>query len=350
MSLYKFFSNQLRTSEFKRIESVLCQWIREVSDLVILRYLEDDYDSNRRGLLLDDIEYQFENLDWEIVAEDLLNDEIPSPLFKWLEYLDSTFEEDESLGVEDLFEEFIEFLEAKNLIEILGTRYPTNILKYWKKNNPQVTVYRRSDDGSLYEITKMARTARSKVAGEVRFVKDKSEGSQWAWSDSGASERNISPDFAFNPKKVKSLAKVLRATTAGLGHTLSAYSCFTKLKSADISPDGALGGKGYVFKIADMRKAYMNAVEALSALSDTLYDEMQAPHWSAVSRQESPEERAEVEQIILDAEEIREDPQDWAEEQEEEMDEPMGKTAKLKSLQAKNFLVTRIVNKYMEWE
>jgi hypothetical protein len=169
---------------------------------------------------------------------------------------------------------------------------------------------------------RVARRAMIRTAGEVRFIKDKSgDSSQWAWNDSGPQERKITPDFAFNPKNTKPLAKVLRSTNAALGHAMAAYSVFTKLKSADISPDGALGGKGYIQKIADMRRSYMNLTEALSALSDTLYDEIRAPHWAAISRQEDPEEREEVENIVEDAVDIKSDPEGWAEEQEDQMDE-----------------------------
>lgn len=170
--------------------------------------------------------------------------------------------------------------------------------------------------------TRVARRAMIRTAGEVRFIKDKSgDASQWAWNDSGPQERKITPDFAFNPRNTKPLAKVLRSTAASMGHAMSAYAVFTKIKSADISPDGSLGGKGYIQKITEMRRAYMNVVEALSALTDTIYDEIRAPHWAAVSRQEDPEERDEVEQIVGDAMEIKEDPEAWAEEQEEAMDE-----------------------------
>ena len=162
----------------------------------------------------------------------------------------------------------------------------------------------------------------ARTAGEVRFIKDKSgDSNQWAWNDAGPQERKIYPDFAFDPRNTKPLARVLRATNAALGHAMSAYSTFAKIKSADVSPDGSLGGKGYIAKIAEMRRAYMNCVEALSALSDTLYDEIRAPHWAAVSRQEDPEEREEVEQIVGDALEINKDPEGWAEDQEESMDE-----------------------------
>lgn len=163
--------------------------------------------------------------------------------------------------------------------------------------------------------------SRSKVAGEVRFIKDKSnDANGWAWNDTGPQERKITPDFAFNPKNTKPLARVLRATNAAMGHAVGAYNIFTKLKSADVSPDGSLGGKGYIQKISEMRRAYMNVVEALSSLSDTIYDEIRAPHWAAVSRQEDPEERKEVEDIVEEAMEIKDNPEEWAQEQEEEMD------------------------------
>lgn len=188
----------------------------------------------------------------------------------------------------------------------------------------------------------VARRSMIRTAGEVRFIKDKSnDSSQWAWGDKGTQERQITPDFAFDPRNTKPLAKVLRSTNAALGHSMSAYAIFTKIKSADVSPDGSLGGKGYVQKIAEMRRAYMNVIEALSAISDTLYDEIRAPHWAAVSRQEDPEERAEVEQIVDDAVEIKQDPEGWAEDQEEEMDEEneeemAAKAVKLSSYKARS--------------
>lgn len=162
----------------------------------------------------------------------------------------------------------------------------------------------------------------SRTAGEVRFIKDKSgDSTQWAWQDQGEQGRTIYPDYSFDPRKAKVLAKVMRSTTAAMGHAMAAYEQFSKLKSGDISPDGKLGGKGYIQRIPEMRRAYMNVVEALSALADTLYDEVRAPHWTAVSRQETPQEQAEVEQIVQDALDIKEDPEGWAEQAESEMDE-----------------------------
>ena len=106
-----------------------------------------------------------------------------------------------------------------------------------------------------------------------------------------------------------------------MGHAISASNTFAKIKSADVSPDGSLGGKGYIQKIADMRRAYMNAVEALSALSDTLHDEIKAPHWHQEITDGGPRERAEVQDILQDAAKVEEDPEGWAEEEEESMED-----------------------------
>lgn len=161
-----------------------------------------------------------------------------------------------------------------------------------------------------------------KKAGEVIFKKDRGgDASSWAYADHHPSKREIPGDFNYSPNSQKPLAEVLRGTLAALGHCLSAYNTFAKLKSARLSPDGSLGGRGYIMKIVDMRKQFMNTVEALSALSDTLYDEINAPHWSLLTRQEDADAKAEVSALIQDAEAIRKDPEAWA---DEEMAEEFG--------------------------
>lgn len=164
------------------------------------------------------------------------------------------------------------------------------------------------------ERRKLIRSVRKKTAGEVRFIKDQGNTADgWAWGGTPPNQRNMDEGHQFNPKHSKELAKILRATVSSLGHALSAYRDFTKLKSRDVSPDGSLGGRGYIMQIKDMRKQFMNITEALSALSDTLYDEITADHWAIAKSQI-------VEEIISQAEEIKEDPEQWAEEQEVEAD------------------------------
>jgi hypothetical protein len=168
----------------------------------------------------------------------------------------------------------------------------------------------------------VSRRGHAKSAGEVIFKKDRGDDiGSWAYNDVPPSQREIPADFNYSPSHQKPLVKILRATLAALGHTLSGYNSFAKVKSARVSPDGSLGGRGYIQKIMDMRKQYMNCVEALSGLSDTIYDEVHAPHWSVMSRQEEDEEKDDVRALIQDAEMIRKDPQEWA---DQEMAEEFG--------------------------
>jgi len=166
------------------------------------------------------------------------------------------------------------------------------------------------------------RSQRVKTAGEVRFIKDRgSDDKNWGWGVPGPEKRKMDPDFKFDARKLQPLARTLRSTLMSMGHALSAYDSFTRLKSAALSPDGNLGGRGYIQKIAEMRRAFMNVVEALSSLSDTLYDEIHAPHWSSEHVTDQPREREQVQEIMEDVEEIKADPEDWAEGEEAEMDE-----------------------------
>jgi hypothetical protein len=184
----------------------------------------------------------------------------------------------------------------------------------------------------LPDPKKIAELAMKRQAGEVRFIKDRGgDSKEWAWNPPGASKREIDSDFVFNANYLKPLAQTMRASLMALGHATSAHNTFVKIKSSDISPDGSLGGRGYIQKISDMRRNLMNVVEALSSLTDTMYDELKAPHWNPEAVDTGPREREEVDQILEDAQEIRQDPEAWAEEEEAEMDEgvQMKRTANL---------------------
>lgn len=165
-------------------------------------------------------------------------------------------------------------------------------------------------------LLRKAAAGMTRTAGEVRFIKDRSDDAgQWAFSPPGASKREITHDFEFNPKYLKPLAKCLRATNSALGFALSAYTDFAKMSSRKVSGDGLLGGKGYVQKISDMRRQYMNIVEALSAMSDTLKDEVDAPHWAEVSRHLPRQESQEIEEDLDEAQDIKQDPEGWADQE-----------------------------------
>lgn len=199
---------------------------------------------------------------------------------------------------------------------------------------------------------------RTKTAGEIRFIKDQGANhgkASWGWEDyrmSPPQKRHITSDFDFKVHRVPTLARVLRSTVASLGHAMKGYETFCKLKSADISPDGALGGRGYIMKISDMRRQYVNVLEALSTMSDTFDDEIRAPHWKVLMAR-NPSKGEEVQDIVDDAHQIKEDPEAWAAEQEQEMDvekDEDGKSAipRVASTNREHRMRVSIANRYLE--
>jgi hypothetical protein len=201
---------------------------------------------------------------------------------------------------------------------------------------------------------KIARIASlTKTAGEVRFVKDRSgDAKEWAWAAPGASERKISENFIFNAKELKPLALTLRSALMALGHVTSAHARFVKVKSRNVSPDGALGGMGYVQKIPDMRRQLMNCIEVLSAITDTLHDELHAPHWHPAEDTMTPRDRDEVKQIVEESQDIKDDPENWAVEEEEEDLQEIKKSVKTasKSVPVIDYVIQDILSSVNELE
>lgn len=97
--------------------------------------------------------------------------------------------------------------------------------------------------------------------------------------DETSAKRSIPKDYSYDPKALKPMARMLWAMSVSLGHALTAYRMFVRLKSSTISPDGLIGGRGYVMSVKDVRNKLYEACEALSAISDTVHDEVTAKHW-----------------------------------------------------------------------
>ena len=148
---------------------------------------------------------------------------------------------------------------------------------------------------------------RTKTAGEIRFVKDQ-----------GPEEREIPSDFAYKAKYVKPLNKIVWSLSCAMGHLTSAQSDFNKIKAVNISPDGKLGGKGYIQPISEIRTNLAQAVETISNTIDTIHDEVNGDHWKPTVESLSPSDKAEVEELQQDSEEIIEDPESYADKEYKE--------------------------------
>ncbi len=135
-------------------------------------------------------------------------------------------------------------------------------------------------------------------------------------TSSNALKRELNVDYQFKARNLKPLAKILWSLSVSLGHLTSAASRFFKLKSVNISPDGALGGKGYVRSIKTLRKDLYDAEELLSSLIDTIHDEVNADHWKAVIKKLPPKKKREVQKEIAEADEIIHNPKKIQEEED----------------------------------
>lgn len=143
----------------------------------------------------------------------------------------------------------------------------------------------------------------------------------------GMTKRAIPKDYPYDPKSVKPLARTLWATSVALGHALTAYRQFSRIKSASVSPDGKLGGMGYIQGVDKIRGVLHQACEFLSQVADTLDDEIKAPHWKPRMSQLDEEEQSDIDTLLEDAQRIMDDPGDAAQDDLEDLEEGMQKHA-----------------------
>jgi SMC interacting uncharacterized protein involved in chromosome segregation len=128
-----------------------------------------------------------------------------------------------------------------------------------------------------------------------------------ASKQAASSRREIPEDFKYNKKKLKHLKHVLHNVNVALGTLVSAHNEFSRVKGPDISPDGMLGGLGYILPIKDIKEALNGCIRNLSDISDSLADELTNPHWET-------EDDSEVKKLIKEKEEIEEKVEEEVEE------------------------------------
>src|SRR5512135_22244 len=142
---------------------------------------------------------------------------------------------------------------------------------------------------------------RVRTAGKIEFVKD-----------TGPIRRDIRvQDFKWTPEALRELAKILWASQRAQSYAMAAFRLFSKMPSAQISPDGLLGGRGYIQNIKDMRTSLAQAAEVLSAFTDTVDDEINGQHWQGAS--EGP-----AKEILDQTEEVKQNTAGFVEEEFQE--------------------------------
>lgn len=97
--------------------------------------------------------------------------------------------------------------------------------------------------------------------------------------DFSLTTRNIS-QFTPSKENLIELVKIEEKLNICLKFLSDSLSDFYKMKSIDISPDGKLGGRGYVLEIPQIRSMLYESVDNISNIIDALYDEISGNHWS----------------------------------------------------------------------
>lgn len=119
---------------------------------------------------------------------------------------------------------------------------------------------------------RLASCSKIRTAGRIEFVRDQ-----------GPVRRDIRvQNYEWKPDSLRNLTKLLWAIERSHGYGLSAFRLLSKSPSSELSPDGLLGGNGYIQQIKEMRTNLSSSVEVLSSLIDTIHDEISAFHWSSI--------------------------------------------------------------------
>ena len=124
----------------------------------------------------------------------------------------------------------------------------------------------------------------------------------------GAGRREIPEDFKYNAKKPKHLKAILHNVSVALGTLTSAFGEFSKFKGPEVSPDGRLGGAGYILNLKDIKQTMQSSIHSLSDIADCLADEMTNPRWET-------EDDKEVKKLIKEKDDAKENAEDKIEEE-----------------------------------
>lgn len=155
---------------------------------------------------------------------------------------------------------------------------------------------------------RIASGGRVRTAGKIEFVKDQ-----------GPVRRDVRvKGYQWSSDALRDLAKILWAGQRAHSYAMAALRTFSKMPSSEFSPDGLLGGRGYIQSVKDMRSSLANTVEILSSFTDTVHDEVHSDHWASV------ENKADIGNIVSNVERVKGNPEGFVEGQfENEEGEPL---------------------------
>jgi len=94
--------------------------------------------------------------------------------------------------------------------------------------------------------------------------------------------------FKFKEKGIRSIANTYKNLAEAFLLLSKANNTFISCKSSEISPDGKLGGKGYILSIKEVRGLMAQTLNVLSEVIDTFHDEVNSPYWKKTTIEDNP--------------------------------------------------------------
>jgi len=122
--------------------------------------------------------------------------------------------------------------------------------------------------------------------------------------DNGDARRNLD-GFEYDPSKATVLKKSLHNINVSLGTLLAAMKELALLRGSEITPDGMLGGRGFIMPFKEMKSKINSAVNDLSDITDTIADELTNPKWGLTpdEKKKVKREKKEIEEEVQEIEE-----------------------------------------------
>lgn len=134
--------------------------------------------------------------------------------------------------------------------------------------------------------------------------------------EDGSSElsRSIPDGYPLDPEQKAELEKFLSLLLRGHKIISKALHMFTILPAPKVTPDGLLGGKGFIMSLNDIKALLAQMVHGLSQVEDCITDELTNPAWDG----SDPDEDEDFSDEESDEEESDEEDEDSSDESDDE--------------------------------
>lgn len=124
-------------------------------------------------------------------------------------------------------------------------------------------------------------------------------------TNKGGLRRDIE-GFDYDPSKAAVLKKALHNINVSLGTMISAMKDLSILRGSEVTPDGMLGGRGFIMPFKELKQRINAAITDLSDVTDTLADELTNPKWglSDSEKKKVKQDNETIEEEIQEVEEV----------------------------------------------